>query len=282
MYASLMIDLKKSRSYSLEDREALQYYIIKVCDVLNAVFQNVLERKVEFSAGDEIQGLFLSPSAAYLYYRLFCMLIFPVETRAGIGCGSWEVQIEGSGTTAQDGLVYHNARYAIVEAEEVEEYAVLYYSGTGGDILVNSLISAAARLTEKMSIYQNEVMLLTELLSPINAGNSLDLSGFPYILDLLTFQKTIKFYASKRKNERGTVYLYDADNKFPFAAYPVDADCQEKLFYITGGRQRGVPSKLAEVLNISRQSVEKTLKTANIYTARNMAITALKVMSYER
>ena len=45
---------------------------------------------VIFSAGDEIQGLFYSSEAAYLYFRLFNMLIYPVEVGAGIGVGEWQ------------------------------------------------------------------------------------------------------------------------------------------------------------------------------------------------
>lgn len=81
--------MKRSRSYSVEDRNSIQNFIITVIEELNEVFSGSLAKNVEFSGGDEVQGLFLDPEAAYLYFRMFCMLIFPVEIRAGIGVGEW-------------------------------------------------------------------------------------------------------------------------------------------------------------------------------------------------
>ena len=58
-----------------------------------------------------------------------------------------------------------------------------------------------------------------------------------------------------------------------------EEDTPEKIrFYITSGKQRGIPTKLASIMDTSRQAIEKTLKAGNIYTARNMAITALNEM----
>ncbi len=70
-YSVLMIDLKKSRSYSIQDRNNLQNSILNSIKILNKVFKNSIKKEVEFSAGDEIQGLFTSPQSAYLYYNLF-------------------------------------------------------------------------------------------------------------------------------------------------------------------------------------------------------------------
>lgn len=60
-YSVLMIDLKKSRSYSIQDRNNLQNSILNSIKILNEVFKNSIKKEVEFSAGDEIQGLFTSP-----------------------------------------------------------------------------------------------------------------------------------------------------------------------------------------------------------------------------
>ena len=54
---------------------------------------------------------------------------------------------------------------------------------------------------------------------------------------------------------------------------------EETKFYITSGKQRGIPTKLASIMDISRQTIEKTIKAGNIYTARNMAITAINEMT---
>ena len=127
-YTALIIDLKSSRKYNIRARNNIQEYIMHVVDVLNYIFRKSLEKDVDFSAGDEIQGLFSSTKAAYLYFRMFSMLVSPIEIRAGIGIGSWEVVIKDAGTTAQDGRAYHNARYAIKAVEESKGYSVLLFS----------------------------------------------------------------------------------------------------------------------------------------------------------
>lgn len=276
MYSTLMIDLKKSRAYSLENREAIQRYILEVCRKLNKVFSGV--REVGFSAGDEIQGLFNSPAEAYLYFRLFSMLIHPVKIRAGIGVGSWDIKIDNAGTTAQDGQVYYRARRAIKEADELEGYSVLYYSDKRTDTAINSLIGGAAGLGERMNLYQNELMLLTELLFPIDVNGKLNTYHLFAIKELVDYKREYEFYRADRKADRKYPFDSCLDYSFSDLVFPVDVAEMADSFYITSGRQRGLPSKLAHIMGISRQSIEKTLKTANIYVARNMAISAIKVM----
>ncbi|MBE6949653.1 MAG: hypothetical protein E7456_07415 [Ruminococcaceae bacterium] len=276
MYSALMIDLKKSREYSLKNRESIQQYIFQACGVLNKLFPCV--REVEFSAGDEIQGLFSTPAEAYLYFRLFAMLVHPVKFRAGIGVGTWDIKIDNAGSPAQDGEVYYRARQAISEADELEGYPVLYCSGKKIDTVINSLIGGAAGMGERMNSYQNELMLLTEMLSPLDANQKLDIGSMSEIKELIAYKSEIDFYKADRK----------ANKKYPFdsslgddlldSTFRVDVAETEDTFYITSGRQRGLPSKLAGIMGISRQSVEKTLKTSNIFVARNMSISALKVM----
>lgn len=166
-YAALMIDLKRSRSYTKEDRNFIQYYIMGVIELLNALYCREIVREVDFSAGDEIQGLFASAEAAYLYYRMFSIWLHPVEIRAGIGVGGWDVQIDRKGTTGQDGPAYHNARSAIENADDSEGYPVLFFSGSRSDITINTIIGGAASMMAKQSAYQNQIMLIIELLFPI-------------------------------------------------------------------------------------------------------------------
>ena len=83
-YTALIIDLKKSRSYSVEDRNSIQKYIISVIRSLNEVFADSITRDIEFSSGDEVQGLFLSPESAFLYFRIFKMLVFLLEPEQGL------------------------------------------------------------------------------------------------------------------------------------------------------------------------------------------------------
>ena len=179
-----MIDLKNSRSYSIQDRNNIQNSILNSINILNKIFKNSIEKEVEFSAGDEIQGLFVSPQSAYLYYRLFSTIIFPIEIHSGIGFGTWDIKVDGASSTAQDGTVYHYARKAIDEAKKSLEYSVLFYSKNKNDIIVNSLINSNNLLAEKQSKYQNNLMLLAEILYPIISG---DMIEYKELKELLKF-----------------------------------------------------------------------------------------------
>ena len=49
-YAALMIDLKKSKSYSTESRNKLQQKILETIQKLNTLFSTTITKEVEFSA----------------------------------------------------------------------------------------------------------------------------------------------------------------------------------------------------------------------------------------
>lgn len=258
-YSVLMVDLKNSRSYNIKDRNNIQNSILSGINILNKIFKNSIEKEVEFSAGDEIQGLFISSQSAYLYYRLFSMLIFPIQTHTGIGFGTWDIRVENESSTAQDGTVYHNARKAIDEAKKSLEYSTLFYSKSKNDVIINSLINAAALLAFKQSEYQNKLMLLAEILYPIASEDIIDYKNLKEILKFIQFEK--------REN-----LILDID-------YPIiSIQLEKESFYITKGKKRGLSTQISKLLGVSRQSVEKSIKIGDIYELRNLTIAVLKAM----
>jgi hypothetical protein len=222
-YTALIIDLKRSRSYSVEDRNSIQNYIIMVSEKLNQVFSNSLARDVEFSAGDEVQGLFISPESAYLYFRMFCMLVSPVEIRAGIGVGEWNVKIENASTTAQDGPAYHNARNAIENVKDALGYSVLLYSGTKIDLFLNAVINTSFALTSNHSEYQNELMLLSELLYPIDYRGMINHSKIDMIAKLVTSKNRLNYYTYYKKSKSVKKYPFDEIEFMELEPIPIDA-----------------------------------------------------------
>lgn len=277
-YAALIMDLKKSRSYSVEYRNSIQNYILSVIRHLNEVFSHVVIRGVEFSAGDEMQGLFSSPEAAYLYFRMFRMIVFPVETRAGIGVGEWNVKIEHASTTVQDGPVYHNARYAIEHAKDAQGYPVLLYSEKKNDVFLNTAINTPFILTGKHSEYQNELMLMSELLYPIDFQKAVDCSKIDMVFQLAASKNKLNYYTYYKKTKTVKKYPFDMAELVNLKSLPTEATNNHNDFYIVAGKKRGMATQLSEILNISRQSIEKTFKAANIYEARNSTIAALQLM----
>ena len=258
-YSALMIDLKNSRSYSIQDRNNIQNTILNSIKILNKIFKNSIKKEVEFSAGDEIQGLFISPESTYLYYRLFSMLIFPIEIYCGISLGTWDIKVESASSTAQDGMVYHYARNAIDEAKKSLEYSVLFYSKNKNDIIINSLINSNNLLAEKQSKYQNNLMLLAEILYPIANGDIIEYKELKELLKFIQFEKK--------------------ENLIIDIEYPIiSTQLEKESFYVTEGKKRGLSTQISKLLGVSRQSVEKAIKTGNIYELRNLTISILKAM----
>lgn len=52
----------------------------------------------------------------------------------------------------------------------------------------------------------------------------------------------------------------------------------EELFYIKLGKRRGLATQLSELLESSRQSIEKSLKVGNIYEMRNLVFAILEIL----
>lgn len=278
-YAALIIDLKKSKSYMRIDRTDIQNYIKSTILTLNNLFRPSLKFDVMFSAGDEIQGLFSSPTAAYLYFRLFHMLISPVEIRAGIGIGEWDIKIDGNNSTEQDGPAYHNARHAIDNTEESLGYSILLYSNNESDIYINSAINSATALIDNQSEYQNELLLLTELMFPITAGKAIDIVRFGTVEELISQKNDMRYYSSWKSSKNIKKYPLSSLDSISFDFIAVDALDKEDSFYVSSGKIKGWPGKLSKLLGSSRQNTEKSLKSGNIYQARNSAIVALKLIN---
>ena len=263
-YAALIMDLKASRKYSSKNRNEIQEYILHVINVLNSAFKGSLEKDLFFSAGDELQGLFSSVEASYLFFRLFSMLIAPVEIRAGIGIGEWDVVVKDAGTTAQDGSAYHNARYAINATEESLGYSVLLFSGGEDDIIVNSLFNSTALIINKQSEYQNQVMLISELLYPINAYEIIDVSVLKEIVKLMAHRSEAISFDFFKINRSRRKPIYSRLDYFNIESKPIDAMETNDSFFVTEGKVRGLPIQISEIMGVTRQSANKTIRVANI------------------
>lgn len=277
-YAALIMDLRNSRSYSDSDRYLIQNHMIQAINFLNKAFYKNILRAVDFSAGDEIQGLFSTAESAYLFYRLFSIYLYPIKIRAGIGVGTWNLQISNRGTTSQDGQAYHYARHAINSTDDTEGYPALLYSNTQKDVVLNTIIGGASTISENLSVNQNQLFLATEILFPVYLDSEIE-----WPLDLIEELLTEK--------SRFDHKVFQSNRDLPFDHIDLTLDklelerthpkenfykqLKQGAFFITSGKQRGIQSELANILAIKRQTVARSLDSGNIYIARNMALAAL-------
>jgi len=277
-YVALIIDIVKSRAYGQVDRSDIQVYINDVIKFLNQVYKKARELEMVFSAGDEIQGLFKNIDTAYLYYRLFKMLVSPVEIRGGIGTGEWTIQVKGEASTAQDGPAYHLARQAIEQTDPALGYQLLVKSDSTDDVLLNSLISAEMTLINGQSQYQNELLLLSEILYPLDTNNNINQDDLIKIIDLIIRKYNLPFYARIYQKSKGNLLITALANLTDYKPQVVSVLVGSPLLYTTSGRIRGLATKISKLTGTSHQNASKALISGNIAQIRNLAATTLNKM----
>ena len=272
-YSVLMIDIVNSKKLSNVDREDIQIFIKKSLSVLNEIFKPSLVFDVVFSAGDEVQGLFKNPVAPFLYFRLLRMIIDPVKIRCGIGVGDWEVKIKDGMSTEQDGSAYHLAREAIEAAHKKSEINILYKTNTKNDYYINSIISTTYEFAQRQTNQQRLVSLLIELFSPLYLERDMSLDDFSKYIFLLKNRDSIDYFKLNS-------FTLDS-NKFELISEVCNPiNVLEKLnnsesIYDNPTMIKGISFKVSDILETSRQNIEKSIKSSNIEILRNLDLTAL-------
>ena len=274
-YVTLIMDIKKSRTYVTEDRIELQKYVSYCIDMLNELFRENIEHDVTFSAGDELQGLFNDTTVAVMYFRLFEMLLKPVEIRAGIGVGEWTIKIDNGSSTQQDGPAYHKARQAIKEVYRNTLHNVRICSDKD-DVMANHLINASLTLKNQQIYMQNIALVILELLCPFVKWD-MNVDKYQIIRELLEIKFEYRIgrarmsYLRKEqlvKNER----LYFSEMCLLNPIY-MDGMLEEVEKHIV---VKNISSTIAEILNCSRQNVDNILKRGNSYKIRELDYMALQ------
>ena len=102
-------------------------------------------------------------------------------------------------------------------------------------------------------------MLLAEILYPIASEDIVDYKNLKELLKSIQFEK-------KKNLTLDIDYLV------------ISTQLEKESFYITEGKKRGLSTQISKLLGVSRQSVEKAIKSGNIYELRNITIAILKAI----
>ena len=274
-YVSLIMDIEKSRRYSVEERTELQKFISYSVDRLNALFKENIEYDVTFSAGDELQGLFNDVTVAVMYFRLFEMLVKPVKLRAGIGVGEWTIRIEDGLSTQQDGPAYHRARYAIDEVRK-KAFQNIRIISDWDDVMANHLINASGVLKNQQIYMQNATSVVLELLCPF-VKEDMNIDRYNIVRELLEIKFEYKIgQAFRVRPQRETV---EKSVRLHFPYFPflepiyIDGniiDAEEQIMI------KNVSSIISEILGCSRQNVDSILRRGNANKIRELDYMALQ------
>lgn len=275
-YTALIVDIINSKKLPKSERNQVQQYIKSCVTTLNNIFRPSLKFDVIFSAGDEVQGLFNSATSAYLYFRLLKMISFPVQFRCGIGVGEWDIRINDGTSTEQDGAAFHNGRTSLLTAHNKKNFNSLLYSNNENDIIINTLINTSSLYVKKQSNYQKQINLLAELINPFYDNNSMILSKFTTITALLEEKTKLPFYI---KNQTYKVINF---NNIIIELEPLNifsSKLIENNFLINYTLKKGLSSKISNIINTSRQNVDKLIISGNISQIRNIDIAILRLIN---
>lgn len=275
-YVSLIMDIEKSKTYDIGDRNEMQHYIDKCIKNLNSLFDEEMQCEVIFSAGDEFQGLFNDVVTALLYFRLFEMLIKPVKIRAGIGIGDWTVKMERGLSTQQDGPAYHKARQAIKEAHGMQLQNIRICSDED-DTLANHLINASLPLKRQQIYMQNIVQVLIELLFPfVPIYVNLDRLGSVKELIAIKFEYRLGSKAGGLYSRRNIV-MEQANlnlNEIPDAlSIYIDGEISDAESAVI---KKNTAMIISEILQCSRQNVDSIMRRGNSNKIRELDYVALQ------
>ncbi|UWG96382.1 SatD family protein [Dehalobacter sp. DCM] len=274
-HTAMIIDIVNSKKMSPNAREEIQVFIKQSLAVLNRLFRPSLVFPVIFSAGDEVQGLFSAPHAAFMYFRLISMILSPLPLRCGIGVGDWDVKIVDGTSAEQDGSAYHLARNAISLSHKQAGSSVLFNSDTENDAYINTLLNVSWLLIQEQRAYQNQVYVLTELMQPFYDKRSMDDAHFVEVSDLVSGKYTLNYYIN-RDTLPGNVWR-DLKKK-DLSCDPVFILSESILdTKMTFGStlKKGLSKKISNITNTTRQNMDMVIKNSKLLTIRHIDLTAI-------
>ena len=283
-YAAIIIDIKDSRKMHNKDRIFAQDKLYDIIQFINAIYADVLIKKVEFSAGDSIQGLFKDLRNAFNAYLFIRNLFYPFQLRCGIGYASIRGFIDKKynefTTNMIDGRAYHLANEAILECKESENAFLVYSEYAKDDILVNQIMHTVDLLLNEQTKNQADICNFFNLIYPINYHNlTIDTTKYcMYLID--TLSKNHYTYNFSTNNEDLKLYIelmkeiYHNTRKNQYDQQ--NMNYENHTFY-----EDMFPTKLdvllADFLQTSRQNIAKIKQKSHADEIRKLE---LCVMSY--
>ena len=245
-YTALIMDIADSKKLTTEERNQLQKQLVCLNQVLNSAFSELLAKDVDFSGGDEVQGLFYDPLGAYLYCRLLEIHMLPHQIRGGIGTGAWDVKVPSKGSAAQDGPAYHIARKAIELARSSKTQSLCIASPGVSQIDLNLLINAAITLRIGLSAGQLNVLRMMEIMYPFNFSGMIKTQQLGQLLTS----------AGSKNNYSDSMNVDLVRN--------LDIMPEEKIII------RNMVTDLANYAGSSVQNISKHILNGNLFTIRSI------------
>ena len=145
-----VFDLVGSRTMPFTQRANVQLLLENCVDYLNEVFKDDLEREIDFTRGDAIQGFFHENATGQAKDCMvfLAVALWHVPARFSMAVGDWTYH-SFRGVNAQDGEVFWNASNAMKMAKKNEWKVVIYDDPDGSKALADELHIAETTTLEK-------------------------------------------------------------------------------------------------------------------------------------
>lgn len=267
-YAAIMFDVVESRKY--QDRYLVQDMLIRCVDYLNDCYGEEIEKDVVSSAGDEFQGLFKNLESAFLYIRKLQLLIYPVKVRCGIGYGEIKYNIEKWASSAIDGEAYYLARDAIREIGSRRGNSICFNTGSQYDKYLNLFCESDMRTKSWQSQIACLIELIADLMMPIVQKKEEKMfyeELFGIRLSLIEKEKWNRVstrYKDTAILNINTELLFEMQNVFSTKGE------RKKLFYYDEFWARGMSTDIAQIMNTTRQNIDRYISLGKIKESRTM------------
>jgi hypothetical protein len=165
-YCAFIADIVKSTKMDEADRYNAQKELEASIELYNSKYNKAIAARIDFSAGDQLQALFLNPCDAYEFSCDFRERLFPIQFKIGLGVGNWSLRFPDSSTNKQDGVSYQNARQAFDYAHRLNK-SIAFFSNRDEDPLINVLVSQEYAIFNSQSLPQKNMFREYKNMFPI-------------------------------------------------------------------------------------------------------------------
>lgn len=275
-YVALIFDIVESRHY--QDRYDVQYTLMNAVSYLNHLFKKEIKKEVVSSAGDEFQGLFLNLQSAFLYIRKLQLLIYPIKIRCGIGYGEIKYDVESWSSSAFDGEAYYLARDAINEIAKKKNNGIIFKTKSHFDKYLNMLCLSSIELKNRQSQVARWIELLSDIILPVKPVNE-EISFYDFILDIrykvIESEQWNKVHGRPREVDPLTTnfkILFGSKDEFKLK------DTSNNKLLVDEFWEHGMSTLLAQVMNTSRQNIDRYVSLGKIKESRAMDKTIYELL----
>lgn len=275
-YVAIMFDVIESRRYF--ERYEVQNILMKSVEYLNEIYSYAIKKNVVSSAGDEFQGLFSNLQDAFLYVRKLQLLIYPIKIRCAVGYGEIKYDVEEWSSSAFDGEAYYLARDAINSIDKKKNNAICFNTNSKYDKYLNAFCSSNMQIKHRQSQIVYLIELIADVMSPIAPCNE-DSRFYDFVLEnryrLLEMEKWNKISKRYRDEELINInlnYLFENRNNFMIKEKTKDT------FFVEEFWARGMSTEIAEIMNTTRQNINRYISLGKIKESRTMDKTIYELL----